>query len=116
MLTSCFPCSLSTIAIGHQDINCADVEFTLVQPPSNMTCEQYLGPYVQAAGGYLANPSASSLCEFCSTRTTDKYLSSQFNIYYAHRWRDLGVFVGFAVFNVALIYLFTWLFRIRTRK
>lgn len=88
--------------------------------------------YISRAGGYLTNPDATAGCQFCSSRTTDQFLGPSFNIEYSHHWRNFGFMVAFIMFNVSLsricslgikfivllqvfcIYLFTYLFRIRT--
>ncbi|KAF5330227.1 hypothetical protein D9611_010600 [Ephemerocybe angulata] len=101
-------------ALGQQDINCSAVEFVKITPPSGKTCAEYMNPYISFAGGYLQNPDASADCNFCSTRTTDQFLEASFNIYYSHRWRNVGIMLAFVVFNVSAIYIFTYLFRIRT--
>jgi len=87
-------------AIGHQQVNCSSVEFSTINPPSGMTCEEYMNPYIASAGGYLTNPTASAACQFCSIRTTDEYMKYAFNIYYDHHWRNLGIFIVFIFFNV----------------
>ncbi|KIY52486.1 ABC transporter [Fistulina hepatica ATCC 64428] len=99
--------------LGDQTMACADIELVTVQPPSGLTCSQYLDPYMSVAGGYLTNPNATSSCEFCSTRTTDAYLGAVFNIYDRYHWRDLGIMVAYVGFNLAATYVLTWFFRIR---
>ncbi|PPQ86500.1 hypothetical protein CVT25_008244 [Psilocybe cyanescens] len=99
-------------ALGRQEINCSPVEFVKVNPPSGQTCEAFMTRYISAAGGYLANPEATSACEFCSMRTTDQFLGAAFNIFYENHWRDFGIFIAFSLFNIFLIYVLTYLFRI----
>ncbi|KAF9479336.1 pleiotropic drug resistance ABC transporter [Pholiota conissans] len=99
-------------AIGRQEINCSSIEFVSINPPSGLTCEAYMGPYMSVAGGYLANPTASTACQFCSTRTTDQFLEGNFGIFYGHHWRNFGLMMAFVVFNVFLVFLMTYIFRI----
>ncbi|KAF5379148.1 hypothetical protein D9615_006042 [Tricholomella constricta] len=101
-------------AIGRQDLQCAPVEFVTLNPPSGQTCRQYLDAFMSAAGGYLTNPDASSDCQFCSVRSSDQFLALNFNIFYDHRWRNVGFMLAFVIFNTVCIYLLTYLFRIRT--
>ncbi|THG98996.1 hypothetical protein EW026_g3289 [Hermanssonia centrifuga] len=103
-------------AIGKRDITCSSVELVQLNPPSGQTCSQYLTPYMNAAGGYITNPDATSGCEFCSFRTTDQFLSASFNIEYSHHWRNFGFMFAFIAFNVSAIYFLTWFFRIRTES
>ncbi|KAH7929028.1 hypothetical protein BV22DRAFT_1057873 [Leucogyrophana mollusca] len=99
---------------GGQLITCSSEELSIVEPPSGYTCGSYLGPYILSQGGYVVDPDASSGCEYCSERTADAWLYRMFNIQYSHRWRDLGFFCAFIVFNTAMVYIFTYLFRIRS--
>jgi ATP-binding cassette subfamily G (WHITE) protein 2 (SNQ2) len=89
-------------ALGKQLINCAPVEFVTLNPPSGLSCQDYMAPFMSYAGGYLSNPEATSDCQFCSSRTTDQLLELNFNIFYGHRWRNVGFMVAFIVFNVSL--------------
>ncbi|KAF7439739.1 hypothetical protein PC9H_000075 [Pleurotus ostreatus] len=101
-------------AIGHRDMVCSENEIATVNPPPGNTCAQLFQDYITNNGGYLNNPDAASGCEFCSTRTTDEYLGRTFNIQYSHRWRDLGIFCAFIVFNTVAAYAFTYMFRVRS--
>ncbi|KAF8069062.1 pleiotropic drug resistance ABC transporter [Lyophyllum atratum] len=101
-------------AIGRQDLRCSPIEFVTLSPPSGQTCGQYLNAFISGAGGYLTNPDASSECNFCSVSSSDQFLARAFNIFYDHRWRDIGFMCAFIVFNIVCTYLLTYLFRIRT--
>ena len=59
-----------------------------------------MNPYIAHAGGYISNPNSTSDCRFCPFRNTDEFLDLSFNIKYSNRWRDVGIFTGFIVFNV----------------
>ncbi|KAI0943006.1 hypothetical protein AcW1_002753 [Taiwanofungus camphoratus] len=100
--------------LGRQPITCSSVELVNIPPPSGMTCDQYLGPFIQTAGGYLTNGNDTSNCKYCEFSTTDGFLELSFNIYYSNHWRDLGIFFAFIVFNTVCIYVMTYLFRIRS--
>ncbi|KAG1767598.1 ABC-2 type transporter-domain-containing protein [Suillus placidus] len=100
-------------AIGGTAINCAQHEFVPVIPPSGSTCAEYLDPFMSYAGGYVADPSATSMCLFCPFRTTDEYMFAAFNIEASHHWRDLGIMLGITAFNVFAIFTLTYICRIR---
>ena len=87
-------------AIGNQEINCSAVEFVTLEPPPGLTCQGYMEAFTSVAGGYITNPEATSSCNFCAFRTTDQFLGLTFNIFFHHRWRDVGIVVAFVVFNV----------------
>lgn len=98
-IKSPFHRTLSTVLSG-QPIQCAAKEFAVIQPPPGYSCASYLDPFVASAGGYLGNPDAGSDCLYCSASTADAWLYRMFNIQYAHRWRNVGLFCAFIVFNV----------------
>lgn len=101
-------------SVGLQQINCSPVEFVNIIPPSGQTCAQYMSTFISSSGGYLANPNATSSCQFCGVRTTDELLGANFNIFYDHHWRDFGLMIAFILFNIFCIFALTYLFRIRT--
>ncbi|KAF8624325.1 hypothetical protein AX17_007154 [Amanita inopinata Kibby_2008] len=104
-------------AIGHQSITCANKELVSVTPPPGSgTCSTFLSAYISSMGGYVANPDATSECLFCSSRTTDEFLRPSFNIFWDHRWRDLGLFCAYIVFNTAIIYIATYVFRVHSES
>jgi ATP-binding cassette subfamily G (WHITE) protein 2 (SNQ2) len=100
----CFVIELnSSSAIGGQEIVCTSTELVPISPPDGLTCLEYMGTFISFAGGYLIDPDLTSGCLFCPFKTTDQFMLSQFNIEYAHRWRDLGIVLGFVLFNVSFL-------------
>ena len=94
-------------AIHKQPVECADNELAKFPPPPGKTCEQYAGPYIKQAGGYLQT-GADGLCEFCQYANGDEFGRS-FSVYYRHIWLDFGIFCAFIAFNYAFVYFATWL-------
>ncbi|KAJ5553854.1 hypothetical protein N7513_003813 [Penicillium frequentans] len=93
-------------------IKCATAELSVFNPPSGMTCGDYLDPYVSAAGGQLYNPSATSDCQYCQLSVSDQYLAAS-SIYYSQRWRNFGIgwaYIGFNIFGTVLMY---YMFRVK---
>ena len=90
-------------ALGHLPIRCANVELVPITPPSGQTCQQYMGPYIAANGGYITDPNATDTCHFCQYDSTDGFLGNSFNVFYSHHWRDLGIFAAFICFNVSAL-------------
>ncbi|KAG6865226.1 hypothetical protein C0991_004284 [Blastosporella zonata] len=101
-------------AIGRQELQCSAVELVTLNPPEGQTCGQFMDNFISFAGGYLTNADATSDCHFCSVQSSDLFLSQSFNIFYDHRWRNIGFMFAFIAFNIFCIYIFTYLFRIRT--
>ncbi|KAG2347847.1 pleiotropic drug resistance ABC transporter [Suillus weaverae] len=101
-------------AIGGEAISCSYTELVSVNPPKGLTCDKYMGSFMQFAGGYLTNPEAAESCQYCPYATTDQYMLSRFNIAYSNHWRNLGIVFGFVTFNIIAILWFTYFMRIRT--
>ncbi|KAG1857398.1 ABC-2 type transporter-domain-containing protein [Suillus subalutaceus] len=101
-------------AVGGQLINCSSTELVSVNPPKGLRCGNYLGPFIEFAGGYLTNPEAAEGCQYCPARTTDQFLYSRFNIKYSNHWRNLAIVFGFVAFNIVATFWFTYFMRIRT--
>lgn len=85
---------------GHMEIRCAPAEFVQLTPPAGKTCSQYLDPFISFAGGYLVDGSSTSTCTFCPMNSSDQYLATV-NIFFDHRWRDLGLLCAYVIFNVS---------------
>ncbi|KAI7612172.1 hypothetical protein KC346_g7954, partial [Hortaea werneckii] len=101
---------LST-GIANQDTTCAENEFVTLQPPGGQTCEAYMQPFINQAGGYLRNPGDSSDCNYCTYDSTNVFLS-QVSISYSNSWRDFGILWAYCVFNVAAAIFIYWLSRV----
>ncbi|EMD36973.1 hypothetical protein CERSUDRAFT_114880 [Gelatoporia subvermispora B] len=101
-------------ALGKRSITCSSVELVPIMPPSGQSCSQFLGPFISSAGGYLTNPDATSDCLYCAYSTTDAFLSQSFNIFYSHRWRNVGLLCAYIIFNTFALFAFMYLFRLRT--
>jgi len=101
-------------AVGRLPVQCASKELVTVQPPPGSTCGTFLARFISDQGGSVANPSSTSGCLFCTTVTSDQFIGPRFNIFYSQRWRNLGIFCAYIVFNIGAIYMLTYLFRIRS--
>ena len=109
--------------VANAPINCASNEFARFQPPPNMTCQQYLTPYISfpVAGadagrnGYLEpgteNFMAPQQCSMCPLSSTNQFLSLV-SYSYGERWRDFGIMWAYIVFNVGAALGLYWLARV----
>lgn len=62
-------------ALFNLDLHCsAGEEYTLIAP-SNMTCSQYVSPYITDNTGFLINPDATGSCQYCRYATGQQYVS-----------------------------------------
>lgn len=106
---------MMAVGIANSNVECTTAELISVNPPSGMTCNDYLAPYFSAAPGYVANGSATSACQICTMDDTNTFLAAV-GSFYSQRWRNLGIFIAFIVFNNAMTYLFYWLARVPKKK
>ncbi|BAE62610.1 unnamed protein product [Aspergillus oryzae RIB40] len=98
--------SLLVFNIFDVDVKCADSEFAVFNPPSNMTCLDYLSSYLEESDANLVNPEARSECRVCPYTSGGGYLKAiNLNDYY-FGWRDVGIFVIFIFSSYGLVYLF----------
>ncbi|KAL3298278.1 ABC-2 type transporter [Colletotrichum asianum] len=102
--------ALSTCLHGSKVV-CTAKEIVQVPVPSNMTCGDFLGPYVQSAGGYLVDAAATDTCGYCRMATTYDYLA-HFNIKYDDRWRNFGLLWVYIGFNIVVACGLYWLVRV----
>ncbi|KLT39406.1 putative xenobiotic-transporting ATPase [Cutaneotrichosporon oleaginosum] len=100
--------------LARTNVVCSSAELLRLNAPSGQTCGEYLGPWIQQAGGYVKDP-ASSACEYCAMDKTDTFLSV-FNIYYDNRWRDFGLMWVYIIFNVFAAIAFYYLARVPKNK
>ncbi|WJG37364.1 ABC-2 type transporter-domain-containing protein [Fusarium oxysporum Fo47] len=85
--------------VGKQELTCSEIEFLQFQTPENLTCDEYVGQFVQAVGGALSNPGSNQTCLYCPIASTDTYLTTM-SIRYSERWRNFGLLWAFIVFDV----------------
>lgn len=101
---------LSTGVSGTNAI-CEKVEFLNFSPPPNTSCEDYMNPYIQSFGGYLADPQATDSCSFCAISQTDTFLMAVHSDY-KDAWRNFGLMWVYIVFNVFAAVFIYWLARV----
>jgi len=105
---------LST-GVANNEVHCAPLELSTIQPPFGLTCGQYMAPYMQIAGGAVYNPNATANCEFCALADTNAFLASV-SSNYSERWRNFGfmwIYIGFNIFAALFLY---WLVRVPKQK
>lgn len=98
-------------ALANAPVHCAANEFLRFEKPVNATCEEYMQPYIDAAGGYLGSSSAGDECSFCPMDETNVFLRG-INVDFANRWRNFGFMWAYCVFNIAVAVGLYWLVRV----
>ena len=79
---------LST-AVANTEVVCAKNEYLHFAPPNGTTCEDYLAPYMQLAGGYLQDKLSAVECSFCPIDNTNAFLAGA-KASYEDRWFNFG--------------------------
>ncbi|KAG9253686.1 brefeldin A resistance protein [Emericellopsis atlantica] len=95
------------VAIHDLPVRCTSAEFAQFTPPPGTSCDEYVQPFIQQAGGYVET-GAGGVCNYCQFATGDEFGRS-FSVYYSHKWRDFGIFCGFIAFNYFVIFAATLL-------
>ncbi|RLV95118.1 Multidrug resistance protein CDR1 [Spathaspora sp. JA1] len=104
---------LST-GLANTSVTCASQELLTINPPSGESCESFLDPYIQFAGGYVQTNSQGQ-CQFCQMDSTNQFLKSV-NAVFSERWRNWGIFLAFIAINIILTVFFFWLVRVPKRS
>lgn len=106
--------SLLVFDVWGSEVNCAESEFAIFDPPNGTTCGEYVAEYMQGvgSGSNLINPNATSGCRVCEYRSGSDYLATVNLLDYYYGWRDAGIVVIFAISSYALVYV---LMKLRTK-
>ncbi|KAG0149123.1 hypothetical protein CROQUDRAFT_714111 [Cronartium quercuum f. sp. fusiforme G11] len=86
-------------AIHDLPIVCEPAEFSVFQPPANQTCDQWAGQYAKQNRGHLENPQSTSDCRYCHYTVGDQFYDA-LGFSYDYKWRDLGIYIAYIVFNI----------------
>ncbi|KAK3294943.1 ABC-2 type transporter-domain-containing protein [Chaetomium fimeti] len=105
---------LST-AVANTEMYCAANEFINFKPTDGMNCGDYMKTWMEKAGGYLMDESATDMCSYCTVRYTNDYLANV-NSDYADRWRNFGILWVYIIFNVFAALALYWLVRVPKNK
>ncbi|GMF05786.1 unnamed protein product [Ambrosiozyma monospora] len=83
-----------------------------LNPTEGLTCGEYLEGYFKNAPGYVANPDDYSNCGVCPYAFGDDYMKTV-GMSYSHRWRNIGLYCAYIVFNVFAMLTLYWTFRVK---
>ncbi|KAF2818778.1 AtrD, ABC-transporter [Ophiobolus disseminans] len=101
--------------LANTQLHCSDIEFLHIEPPSGLSCADYLANYISMAGGYLANPDAMFNCAYCQVKDANAILSF-YGVEVRTRWHSFGYLAVYSVFNIAAIFAIYWLVRERRAR
>lgn len=103
--------SMIATAVANTNVICSYEELLHFETLSGRTCGDFMADYISVAGGYLTDPSSTTMCEFCPMSSTNIYLES-IGALYSQRWRNWGIFVCYIFINYAGAIFFYWFFRV----
>ncbi|OUM54746.1 hypothetical protein BVG19_g4169 [[Candida] boidinii] len=103
--------TLST-ALHNREVHCSLVELSYFPPPQGMTCGEYLVDFFQSNPGYVTEPDSTTLCGVCKYSVGDQYLTS-IGMSWGNRWRDVGLLFSFTIFDLFMMFLLYYIFRIK---
>ena len=107
--------SLLVLNLWETEVNCAEGEFAIFDPPDNTTCFEYLAEYMAETGAAanLINPNVTKACRVCQYNNGSDYLRGLNLLEYSYGWRNAGIVVLFALSSYALVYA---LMKLRTKS
>ncbi|KAM5441671.1 Multidrug resistance protein [Microsporum ferrugineum] len=103
--------SVLSTGLANVEVSCANNEFILINPPDSQSCGEYMADYISRIGGYLLDPHAVDICEYCKIKDTNIFLE-HVSSSYDTRWRNFGILWAYIVFNIAAAIGLYWLTRI----
>nr|B6RAL1.1 RecName: Full=ABC transporter patM; AltName: Full=Patulin biosynthesis cluster protein M [Penicillium expansum]ABN48540.1 ABC transporter [Penicillium expansum]AIG62140.1 ABC transporter [Penicillium expansum] len=93
-------------------IRCEESEVSIFYAVNGTTCGQYAQDFLKTATGYLLNPASTTECQYCRYRDGQSYFQ-QYGYEFAHRHRNIGVFICFIAFNFTMVLVMTYLTKTR---
>ncbi|KAI8969248.1 ABC-2 type transporter-domain-containing protein [Mycotypha africana] len=103
---------LTVNELAHLKITCTDQDLLRFTPPPGQTCGEYTANFfASGATGYIANPDAMQpeQCGYCTFKSGPEFYETTIGWNAANKWRNFGILIAYAVFNVivfiTLVYL-----------
>ena len=103
--------AMLSVGLANTQVVCSDRELLKITPPSGQTCMEYLGPYMEFAGGYLTDENATTDCSLCSVKDTN-FILEGLSARYDERWRNFGLLLVYIAFNIVAAVFIYWLVRV----
>ncbi|CAO3627721.1 unnamed protein product [Mucor fragilis] len=107
---------LVTNGLDAVEVVCEDKDYIKINTPPGSTCGEYMSQYFADGGlGYLGNPNSTDLCDYCQYSTGNDYYEYRIGWSFSNRWRNFGLLWLFTLFNVAVFFVFVYVFRKQKR-
>ncbi|KAJ6149667.1 CDR ABC transporter [Penicillium samsonianum] len=102
-----------TVDVLHDlPIHCDESEVSIFYPVNGTSCGQYAQDFLKTATGYLLDATSTTECQYCRYRDGQSYYQ-QYGYDFAHRHRNIGVFICFIAFNFTMVLVMTYLTKTR---
>ncbi|WVQ84782.1 hypothetical protein IAT38_006939 [Cryptococcus sp. DSM 104549] len=103
-------------ALWDVDVKCDSDEYAVFDPPSGMSCSDYMSGFLSQAPGYLNNPDATTGCEYCIISKGSDYLEALNLGKKEDGWRDIAITFLFVLTSYGLVFLLLKLRSKRSKK
>ncbi|KAM0786354.1 hypothetical protein ACM66B_001825 [Microbotryomycetes sp. NB124-2] len=108
--------AFSVFGLWDEPVRCSAEEFARVVPPAGQTCGQYLGAFLSQAPGYIVNPEATDVCEYCPFSLGSQFLRMLNYPRKVYGWRDICITLLFVLAMYGFVFVFMSLRTKRTKK
>ena len=106
---------LLATTLAGAPVHCADNEFLRFDSPPNVSCNEYMVPYLAGHHGYLSETRLGEQCLYCPSDTADDFLT-KIDASYEERWRNFGLIWVFIAFNVGAAFALYYFVRVPKKK
>ncbi|KAI9158139.1 ABC multidrug transporter A-2 [Paramyrothecium foliicola] len=106
---------LAVAGLYKAKISCSAVQLIIVNPPSGISCEAHFAQQIDAVGGLVLNPEATSGCEYCPITDANSFLYETLEAVAGNPWKIAGYLCVFVAFNIVATYGLYWVARVPRR-
>lgn len=100
------------ILLHNKPVICRKKELSIFDPPAGQTCQEFTQAFLDKRGGYIANPNATTACEYCIYEVGDDYLK-HISASYSYLWRNFGLYWAYIGFNICAMVAIYYIFHVR---
>ncbi|KAL1411469.1 hypothetical protein Q8F55_002425 [Vanrija albida] len=86
-------------------VHCKDYELGYFFPPANMTCGEYMAPFMKHASGYLKDPTNKLLCAYCGYSQGSEYLATMEMKRRFDGWKGVLITLLFCISSYGFVFL-----------
>ncbi|KAF3992516.1 hypothetical protein FT663_01381 [Candidozyma haemuli var. vulneris] len=87
--------------LHDREVVCKDQEFAYTPSPNGEACGDYMSSFLERAGGYLQDPTNTTVCAYCQYSNADQYLET-IQTSYDNIWRNVGFYCAYIIFNLCV--------------